>query len=46
MSLEEFVANGVQKPCSKFLIFGNNKNMNHNKLENNNATRTRQERHF
>ena len=42
MLLQEFFANVVQKPCSKFVISGNNKNMNHNDLENNNATITRQ----
>ena len=30
MSLQEFFANVVQKPCPKFVLFGNNKNMNHN----------------
>ena len=37
MLLEEFFAKVAQKPCLKFVISGNNKNMTHNNLENHNA---------
>ena len=40
-SKKEFFAKVVKKLCSKFVISGSNKNMNHNNLEDKNATITR-----
>ena len=40
MPLQEFSANAVQLPRSKFVISGNRENMNHINLGNKNATIT------